>query len=109
MMLRVDPGAHHDLEDGVKPVESQEVVDGRLCGRLGSHTLGRVFIVHEVEAPEEIVDLDNVLVTTPEVRHQAVQLRVQSLSLLISKPDRLRQNLLNGRHGWKLFSEAQRE
>ena len=95
MLLRVDPGPDHDLEDGVKPVESQEVVDGSLGGWLGSHALGRVFVVHEVDAPEEIVDFHNVLVTAPEVGNQAVQLRVHLLSLLISELDMLRQDLLN--------------
>ena len=73
MLLRVDPGPDHDLEDGVKPVESQEVVDGSLGGWLGSHAPSWVFVVHEVDAPEEIVDLHNVLVTAPEVGNQSVQ------------------------------------
>ena len=101
MMLRVDPGAHHDLEDGVKPVESQEVVDGSLGGWLGSHALGRVFIVHEVEAPEEVVDLHNVLVTAPEVGHQSVQQRVHPLSLPISELHWVGQHLLHCCYGCK--------
>ena len=101
MLLRVYPGPHHDLEDSVKPVESQEVVDGSLGGWLGSHALGRVFIVHEVEAPEEVVDLHNVLVTAPEVGHQSVQQRVHPLSLLVSEPQWLRQDLLHCCQGWK--------
>ena len=98
-MLRVDPGPHHYLKDGVKPVESQEIVDGCLSGWLGSHTLGRVFVIHQVDAPEEIVDFHNVLVTAPEVGNQAVQLRVHLLSLLISELDMLRQHILHCSHG----------
>ena len=101
MLLRVDPGPDHDLEDGVKPVESQEVVDGSLGGWLGSHALGRVFVVHEVDAPEEIVDLHNVLVTAPEVGNQSVQQRVHPLSFLVSELPWLRQNLRNCCQCWK--------
>ena len=109
MMSRVDPGSHHDLEDGVKPVESQEVVDGRLGGWLGPHAPGRVFVVHQVETPEEIVDFHNVLVTAAEVGNQTVQLGVHPLSLLLPELDWLRQNLLDCRQGWKYFIGAERE
>ena len=53
-----------------------------------------------LQAPEEVVHLDHVLVAAAEVGHEVVQLIVHLVSLLLAILGRVNKNLLNSVYGW---------
>ena len=87
MLSRGSPRANEYLEHGIVPVQrnvrkevfmrlpvqSQEVVDRCLRVRKHLHSLIPLCVVHQVETPEIIVDLHDVVVATSEIWDDIVQ------------------------------------
>ena len=63
-------------------MKTKKVVDSSLCCWLGPHSLPRSCVVHQEDAPEVVVDLDNVVITASEVWYQGIQLVIHQICLV---------------------------
>ena len=70
------PGSHLDLEGGIIAVKPEEVVHRGLGVSLEFPSSTHLDMIHEVERPEVIVDIDKLVVRAPEVGDLLIELPV---------------------------------
>ena len=70
------PGSHFDLEGRIIAVKSEEIVHRGLGVSFEFPSSTHLDVIHEVERPEVIVDVDKLVVRTPEVGDLLIELPV---------------------------------